>query len=156
MMSKSPTQLRAMALSGTISIPPRFPELATISFETCDDGTHPMLVVAHQKLSPKLSIKRTFFPIDVKSLFVPTSTTDVDFEKGEWFEGVQLGQKANLMLDRTKVEGILFVREQAQSLLEMEAGMTAAESAEFYPPLPEDRSVNHYNMDPPGKTAGCH
>lgn len=155
-MSKSPEQIRSMALSGTISIPPRFPELATISFERCDGGTYPMLVVAYQKLSPKLSIKRTFFPSDVKCLFVPKSTKNIDFEQGEWFEGSQLSKKAQLMLDLTKVEGILFVREQGQSLLEMEAGMTAAESAEFYPPLPDDRSVNHYNMEPPGNSAGCH
>ncbi|PHQ34731.1 hypothetical protein [Rhodopirellula bahusiensis] len=154
-MSKSPEQLRAMALSGTVSIPPRFPDLAIISFETCDNSTSPFVVVAYQKLSPKLSIKRTFFPSDLKCFFVPESTSHVDLENGEWFEGNQLLKKAQLMLDSTKVEGILYVREQAQSLLEMEAGMTAAESAEFYPPLPDDRSVNHYNMNPSGVSAGC-
>lgn len=155
-MSKSPEQVRAIALSGTVSIPPRFPELATISFEKGDAVADPAFVVASQQLSPKLSIKRSFYAMDVKCLFVPNSTSQVDLEDGEWFEGEKLAQKAYSLMNQGKVKGILYVREQAQSLLEMEAGMTAAESAEFYPPLPEDRSVNHYNMEPSGVTAGCH
>jgi hypothetical protein len=50
-------------------------------------------------------------------------------------------------LDKEPVKGIVYVRENASSMLELQAGLTAAESAEYYPPLPDDRSVNHYNMD---------
>ncbi|MCC9658449.1 hypothetical protein [Rhodopirellula halodulae] len=147
-MSTHPEKLRCMALSGTISIPPRFPDIATISFEKGDAPSDPVLIVATQRLSPKLTLRRSFRAEDVCSVFVPASETQVDYEKGAWLHDVELADKVQSMTNKGAIRGILYVREHAQSLLEMDAGMTAAESAEFYPPLPEDRSVNHYNMEP--------
>ena len=154
-VTKSEQQLRSMYLSGTISIPPRFPDLAEISFSKGESRKGPVFVVAMQQLSPKLVIKRSFFAEDVTSLFVPSDCKAVSLESGEWFEGEAFEDKAYELMDKGNVKGIIYVREHAQSMLEVEAGLTAAESAEYYPPLPDDRSVNHYNMNPLGKSAGC-
>lgn len=153
-MTRTTEQLRQFYLSGTVSIPPRFPDLAKISFEGGTSRRSQVFVVATQSISPKLTIKRSFFAQDVSSLFIPDETTNVDFERGTWFEGIELEDKIFLSLDKTEI-GIIYVRENAQSVLEMQAGLTAAESAEYYPPLPDDRSVNHYNMGSMGKSAGC-
>jgi hypothetical protein len=144
--------LRVMYLSGTVSIPPRLPDVADISFAKL--GTEKM-VVATQRISPKLIIKRSFSRYDVKSIFVPIDSERPDLDKGEWFEGDKLDDKIN---KEQGGKGIIYVLENAQSILELQAGLTAAESAEYYPPLPDDRSVNHYNMDADGagKKAGCY
>ncbi|TWT66409.1 hypothetical protein [Allorhodopirellula solitaria] len=154
-MSKTEQQMRAMYLSGTVSIPPRFPDLAEISFSRNDSREGPVFVTATQRLSPKLVIKRSFFAPDVTSLFIPNDTNQVDLEQGTWLEGEVLAEKAYDLLEKGTVTGIIYVREFAQSILEMEAGLTAAESAQYYPPLPDDRSVDHYCMHPEGVSAGC-
>ena len=38
------------------------------------------------------------------------------------------------------------MREQAAAFMQVAVGMTAAESVEYYPPLPHDRSVDHYRL----------
>ncbi len=133
-----------MYLSGTISIPPRLPDVAEISFTSIGKKD---IVVATQKLSPKLVIKRSFFLNDVASVFLPQNCDRVDLAKGEWLEDKTLAARAEDSLDKAPVKGIVYVRENASSMLELQAGLTAAESAEYYPPLPDDRSVDHYNMD---------
>jgi hypothetical protein len=133
-----------MNLSGTVTIPPRLPDVAEISFTIIGKKE---VVVVTQKLSPKLVIKRTFFLSDVASVFLPQNCESVDLTRGEWFEDKVLAAKAEYNLDKDPVKGIVYVRENAPSMLEVQAGMTAAESAEYYPPLPDDRSVNHYDMD---------
>jgi len=140
----SKEQLRLMYLSGTVTIPPRLPDVAEIAFRSLGKKD---VVIATQKISPKLIIKRTFFLADVTAIFLPTSFDAVDLTDGEWLEGKTLVGRADASLDKEAVKGIVYVRENAQSILELQAGLTAAESAEYYPPLPEDRSVNHYDMD---------
>ena len=149
-----------MYLAGTVSIPPKFPELATISFAVVNGR---FIVEATQELSPKLIIKRTFFAADVSSIFKPSNENIIDLRKGTFYEADALETFVKQRLKSKKVEfkGIVYVREHAQSSLEMTAGLTAAESAEFYPPLPNDRSVNHYDMNPGSTTSwqlppGCH
>jgi hypothetical protein len=147
-MSSSEEQLRAMYLSGTVSIPPRFPDVADITFRSVMSGKKTRtLVVATQMISAKVTIKRTFFVEDVTCIFLPTDCSAVDLQCGEWVDGDEVGLKARACVDQDAIQGILYVREHAQSLLEVQAGLTAAESAEYYPPLPDDRSVNHYRMD---------
>ncbi len=154
-MSKTEQQMRAMYMAGTVSIPPRFPDVAEITFTRNDSRNEPIFITASQRLSPRVIIKRSFFAQDVMSLFVPHDAKRVDLEKGTWFEDDLLKQKVSDLLDKSAVTGILYVREAAQSILEMEAGLTAAESAQYYPPLPEDRSVDHYCMNPTDVAARC-
>ncbi|TWU49141.1 hypothetical protein [Rubripirellula reticaptiva] len=155
-MSKTEQQLRSMYLSGTVSIPPRFPDVAEISFSQINQINGQIFITATQRLSPKLVIKRSFFADDVTSLFIPECPKQVDLDKGTWLEGKALADKVFHSMDKDVVQGIIYVREHAQSMLELEAGLTAAESAQYYPPLPEDRSVDHYSMNPTGKLAGCY
>ena len=158
-MSTNDERLRAMYLAGTVSIPPKFPELAIISFAVVNKR---FIVEATQQLSPKLTIKRTFFAVDVSSIFKPSNENVVDLRKGTFYEADELEAFVTERVKGRKsaFKGIVYVREHAQSSLEMTAGMTAAESAEFYPPLPTDRSVNHYDMNPAGTAwqlpPGCH
>lgn len=153
--SKTKEQLRAMYLAGTVSLPPRFPDIAEISFSSDDSTRGPIFITATERLSPKVMIKRTFFAQDVMSLFLPNDVSQVDFKSGTWFEGEVLAAKGYDSLDRAPLRGIIYVRENAQSILEMEAGLTAAESAQYYPPLPEDRSVDHYCMQSNDAAARC-
>lgn len=154
-MSMTEQQLRLMYLAGTVSIPPRFPDLADITFGKQDKLNGRVFVTATQTLSPKLVIKRSFFADDVTSIFVPCDASAVDFDNGGWFEGDLLANKVYQLINKGSLRGIVYVREDAQSMLHMEAGLTAAESAQYYPPLPEDRSIDHYSMNPAGRRAGC-
>ena len=151
-MAKSIEQLRSMYLSGTVSIPPRFPELAEISFSFEGAKADELVVDAVVVLSPKLTLKRSFFVADVSGIFEPNDPNCVDLKDGTWYAGTDVKAKARSSAssdpsNRKTIQGILYVREHAQSLLEVQAGLTAAESAEYYPPLPDDRSVNHYDME---------
>lgn len=151
-----------MYLSGTVSIPPQFPQLAEISFAYEGAKSDELVVEAVVVVSPKLTIKRSFFVDDVCGIFEPNDPNCVDLKDGSWFAGANVKTKARSHAsgdpgERKKIRGILYVREHAQSLLEVHAGLTAAESAEYYPPLPDDRSVNHYEMGigPAVLSAGC-
>ncbi|MGB7347689.1 MAG: hypothetical protein WBD20_25930 [Pirellulaceae bacterium] len=153
-MTRSSDELRLIYLSGTVSIPPRFPDVAQITFESGPSRDTPLIVATH-RISPKLVIKRIFFSCDVSAIFQPTADAPVDLENGRWFQGEDLQFKAEDEIGQPAIEGIVYVRENAQSILEMQAGLTAAESAEYYPPLPDDRSVNHYSMSK-DNAGGCY
>lgn len=150
-MTKIEQKLKSMTLAGTISIPPLKPNLANISF-VMEDGC--ILVVATEDLSPKLQITRTFFAEDVKAIcFTKSFKSAKDLDSGKWLLAEQVYSTGKKDVGKKPKSGILFVTESAQSQLEVQAGLTAAESAEYFPPLPDDRSVNHYAMDKGG--VGC-
>ena len=146
-MPQGDDRLRSMFLSGTVSIPPRFPDIADISFAYIGEKSQMLAVEVLSELSAKLTIKRTFFVDDVTCIFIPDDEAVVDLKKGKWYQGEEVQNKATSEKNKTAIRGIVYVRENAQSLLDVQAGLTAAESAEYYPPLPDDRSVNHYSMD---------
>ena len=60
---------------------------------------------------------------------------------GTWLLGNEISA---YLSGKDRVLGIVFVAEAESTLLEVHAGMTAGESAQYYPPLPSDRSFNHY------------
>jgi len=156
-VSKTESQLRAMYLSGTVSIPPKSPDVAEISFSRVQKRSGQVFVTVTQRMSAKLVIKRSFFAEDMMSLFIPSSPKQVDLNEGTWLEADELAEKIYQLMGKSVASGIIYVREHAQSMLELEAGMTAAESAQYYPPLPDDRSVDHYSMNSPrGLSAACH
>lgn len=144
-MSDSKQRQKSMSLAGTVSIPPRLPRLANISFEFEENM---FLIVATEDLSPKLQIKRTFFAHDVKAIFYPANDKRVDagLTDGKWVVGDGIRKESGARQNKKSKLGIIYVSEHAQSQLEVQAGLTAAESAEYFPPLPDDRSVNHYDM----------
>ncbi len=154
--------LRAMYLSGTVQFPPKFPDLAVVTYKTTDEAEtcwSLLQVVVEQQLSPKVKITRTFFVEDVSAIFYPHAAAiakrePCDFCNGTWFVGGEVKREAECNTD-DPVKAIVFVKENAKSLLEVTAGLTAAESAEYYPPLPNDRSQNHYRFKGDDEIAGC-
>ena len=141
MSTLTATQLRALSLASTVPVPATFPELGLVTIAdsgTGHNGTAKIVNVDHV-ISPRLKIARSFFLQDVSAIFVPENTNDVDFNRGTWLLGSDVGKADGKM-------AIAYVREDARVLMQVEVGMTAAESAEYYPPLPGDRSVDHYNL----------
>lgn len=156
-MLLSARQFRSMSLAGTVAVPQTFPELGRISIvlkssrrpSGVKDAGRDLLVVEHE-LSPKLTISRTFFLEEVAAVFVPTDPAKVDFEDGTWLVADEVGDgwPSPTNGSSKKTLGIAYVREDAATFMQVEVGMTAAESAEYYPPLPGDRSVDHYRFSP--------
>lgn len=149
----SKADLQKMYLAGTVTVPPRLPGVSQLTFEVSGKAFSQItLVKATQEISPKVTITRTFFLEDVKAIFVPDAGQRCDLKNGQWFAGPKaVSGKVEQFVGKDGFDGVIFVREDAQSLLETKAGLTAAENAEYYPPLPEDRSVSNYNL----KKVGC-
>jgi hypothetical protein len=159
-------QAHALHLAGTVSVPPTFPELGKLSLDrgACCVAPHGKTAPAdvlcvEQELSPRVCICRKFLLSDVSAVFIPRDPGNVSLSDGSWLLTGEINQ-----LERMEASsgggllGIAYVAENAQSLLQVEVGMTAAESVEYYPPLPDDRSANHYqftdcpDVGPPGGT----
>jgi hypothetical protein len=141
-----------MSLGGTVSVPQTFPQLARMTVidsapPPTGEPSRAMLKAEHQ-VSPKLAISRTFFLDDVAAIFLPDDAQSVDLQRGVWLLQREIPTFL-AALERNRGEsplGIAYVREQAPTLMLVEVGMTAAESAEYYPPLPDERSVDHYQI----------
>jgi hypothetical protein len=148
-----------MSLAGTVAVPQTFPQLARLSIvanspkrRSPEGQAGRYLLLVEHEISPKLTITRTFFLDQVAAVFIPADPTKVDFEDGKWFVGDDLAAAARGKTSGTAL-GIAYVRENAATLMQVEVGMTAAESAEYYPPLPHDRTVDHYRFEPLGTSA---
>jgi hypothetical protein len=150
-------QRRAMQLAGTVSVPQKFPQLGRISFlmsltAAGETALRLEYLVVDHVINAKLRILRSFRTSDVSAVFLPRNSGDVDFENGEWFLGGEIAEALPAALGNCggTARGIAYVPEQAATLMQVEVGMTAAESVDYYPPLPDDRSVDHYSMASPG------
>ena len=152
-----------MQLAGTVSVPQRFPQLAMISFAMNEadsselDVDFTYLAVDHL-INAKLRIRRSFRTSDVSAVFLPWNCDSVDLQNGEWFLGAEIIKALPTVLDNRggTARGIAYVPEQAATLMQVEVGMTAAESVDYYPPLPDDRSLDHYAMGAPSAETGRH
>jgi hypothetical protein len=146
-----------MYLAGTVAVPQTFPEVGRLSIEPKPPEPRPgevnvgrdLLVVEHE-ISPKLVISRTFFLSDVAAVFLPHDARRVNLDDGTWLVGGDVAAFWHAVKNNSPAGrlGIAYVREQAATLMQVEVGMTAAESMEYYPPLPNDRSVDHYRFNP--------
>ncbi len=141
-----------LALAGTITFPATFPRTIEIVLNPIgsDHGSYGhrqnVLLVAIERPSPRVTIRRSLFVNDVRAVFIPRDLHAVDYRNGDWLIGDDIRAGIQIFLNRgQELRGIVFVAEQIPSLLEVSAGMTAAESSQYYPPLPSDRSVNHYD-----------
>lgn len=160
-MNLNRRQAQAMCLAGTVAVPQKMPQLARLFVEqnqwpVAQSAPSAMLVAEH-RVSPKLTITRNFHLQDVAAVFVPDDPGNVDFERGTWLLSDEIAPFVAMMSHNGRREplGIAYVREQAQVLMHVEVGMTAAESAEYYPPLPNDPSVDHYEIPQAGPAAMC-
>lgn len=153
--------VRAMCLAGTVAVPQKMPQLARLAVEEGNGflpaAQSPMMLVAEHRVSPKLTITRNVHLQDVTAVFVPDDARDFDLERGTWLLGDEIAGFIDT-LSRSRPEpplGIAYVREQAPVLMQVVVGMTAAESAEYYPPLPSDPAVDHYEIPGAGASASC-
>jgi hypothetical protein len=155
---KNRSAAQSMLLAGTIPFPTIFPELGLLTYsEQGIDLPGPArsekraTLTAEQLLSPRLTIWRTFFVDDVAAVFLPDDEKQVKLADGEWL----LKGEVKALKKAGPSKGIVYVRENAPTLLYVQVGMTAAESAEYYPPLPDDRSLNHYRFSSSAELAGA-
>ncbi len=160
-------QLRSLSLSGTVALPSPYPELGKISLQpggviyhgAKGESAQEDLVVIEHVQSNRVTITRRVFLQDVRAVaFWPLDATP-----NNWFFGPEIARELRARTNANNCElmmGIAYVRESASVLMEVEVGMTAAESAEYYPPVLE-RSDAHYEMRPHitdchGGGCGCH
>jgi hypothetical protein len=147
-------QLRQFCISGTVTFPATFPQLARLELRKIDrlpkaqgSGLQrgDTLLVATENPSPRVSLTRSVLISDVRAVFIPRDYSSVSYENGIWLldSEVESGLEIELY-NRRDVWGIAFVPEFSPSLLEVSAGMTAGESIQYYPPLPRDPAHNHY------------
>lgn len=114
------------------------------------------LRVVH-RISPRLTITRLIPVHEVRAVFVPDDPDDAHLDRGRWYlpgevahqatsalaeRYGQVGREAHVEVAVFACPGIVYLAEAAPLLMQVEVSMTAAESAEYYPPLPHDRSLN--------------
>jgi hypothetical protein len=143
-------EVRALYLGGTVPVPSPFPETGVITL--CKDAIRPGLEIRRTALSvthtisAKLTITRTFSVDEVSAVCLIESG---DPRCGRWLLGPAIEKSLSEVQESCAksgktLRGIVYVREHAQTLMRVSVGMTAAESVDYYPPLPGDRSRNHY------------
>jgi hypothetical protein len=161
--------LRSMALAGTVAVPSPFPALGRIdvstygitkdevdgledptSFEALQFFRKVLVEIAHE-VNPRLTITRVVKLCDIAAVFQPADTSQVSLSQGQWYLSPEL---ETLVLEKLSelntqdlptlvpllCKSISYLPETAKVLLRVETGMTAAESVEYYPPTPGDRS----------------
>lgn len=148
----SPSQVRQLSLAGTVSCPPQFPDVGKINLqlrvipENCEQAHcgHDLIEVVHE-VSPRVEISRQFLVESVHAMFLPKDPKAVDLKRGHWYFGRQVREKLEeARRKKEAVVGIVYTPESASTLMRVDVAMTAAESAQYYPPLSGDRSHNHY------------
>jgi hypothetical protein len=144
---------RHLLLSGTVTFPATFPQIGRISLisepipcgvEGQKQRNQEMLIV-QEFPSARVTITRKLFADNVRAVFIPQDPNRVNYACGTWLLANEI---AEYLRCEKRVHGIAFVSETESTLLEVRAGMTAGESAQYYPPLPTDRSYNHYGGQP--------
>lgn len=145
-------QLKHLAVSATVTFPATFPRLAEIRLREDRDGAltcgeqRTTYLVAIERPSLRVTMRRVLPISDVRAIFIPRDSRCVHPDDGTWLLGPEVEVGIRLQIaNRERLHGIVYVAEQTSTLLEVEAGMTAADSAQYYPPLPCDRAVNHYD-----------
>jgi hypothetical protein len=147
-------QAQSLHLAGTVSVPPTFPELGKLTLERGACGAAPHgkkapadVLCVEQQLSPRVCIIRKFLVSDVSAVFVPRTPGNVNLSDGDLLLTGEINQIEKMEANSgSGLLGIAYVPENARTLMQVEVGMSAAESVEYYPPLPDDRSVNHYQF----------
>lgn len=154
--------LRALCLAGTVTIPSPFPQLGRITLATIEHATlaptpgcnvksaRPNCLRIEHVQSPRLLIARYVLLEEVEAVFLPADPDAPHLLEGKWYAGTarcaKFAKRLARRADGDAAVGIVYVREQARVLMHVEVGMTAAESAEYYPPMVRDRSDAHYSL----------
>jgi hypothetical protein len=150
-------QYRQCMLSGTVTFPPTMPAVAQLELRTLDHApasgpgmlAGDRVLVATQCSSPRVTIKRSILLCDVRAVFLPRDPARIRYDDGLWLLDRDVAACLPVHLQSIqRLLGVVFVPEFSPSLLEVSAGMTACESIQYYPPMPHDRSHNHYEGAP--------
>jgi hypothetical protein len=156
-MNQQREDLRHLMLAGTITFPSTFPNLGLLSFEEQADlaeitsSTSSRYLCVTEETSVSVTIRRKVPLSDVRAVFIPRDCRHVRLEDGTWYLGNEIEQSLVVLFRNSiQVRAIAYIAEATATLLEVRAGMTAAESSQYYPPIACDRSNNHYN---PGMTS---
>ncbi len=153
-------EYRQMLLAGTVTFPATFPHVGRLELrsETLSvlSGKSEDLLAVIETPSARVTLCRQVLASSVRAVFLPRDPQHVNYADGIWLlpGEIVLGLKLQLQNANGLLYGIVFVAECEPSILTMSAGMTAAESVQYYPPLPGDPSHNHYNPFPGGRTPG--
>ncbi|WP_345683875.1 hypothetical protein [Novipirellula caenicola] len=145
---------RQLLLAGTVTFPATLPRVAELSLQSIEQlpvsdcgGVKPggEWLLATERPSPRVTIIRSVLVTEVRAVFLPQNPANFDWDHGTWLlESEVLPGLQKQLNDAPRVLGILYVPEFSPTLLEVHTGMTAAESSQYYPPLPCDRSRDHY------------
>jgi hypothetical protein len=113
---------------------------------TAQSTGHEVLLVVTERPSARVTLKRCLPVSQARAVFLPRNPTSVRLNDGTWLldDEVSVGLRCALN-ELPVVQGIVYVAEHSPTLLEVHAGLTAAENAQYYPPLPCDRSQDHYD-----------
>jgi hypothetical protein len=146
-------QLRSFALAGTVPVPSPFPEVGRITLvpgglvygRMAGEPVREDLVVIDHAQSNRLLVRRRVLLRDVAAVvFAP-----LDACEDNWYFGPEIGGELGARAKQGRDDlllGIAYVREQAPVLMQVEVGMTAAESAEYYPPPVGEATDDHYAL----------
>lgn len=150
-------EYRQMVLAGTVSFPATFPQVGRISLtlEKIPASHQPDLEFLSVTESPsaRVTMVRRVLAKSVRAVFIPRDPRQVNYADGEWLLGEEVLPGLTCKLGGSSMlNGIVFVPENEPSMLNVSVGMTAAESVQYYPPLPNDPAHNHYNAWPAGST----
>ena len=125
-------------LVGTIAIPNAFPELATIQSHAQarligGGALDNVLQIIERK--PQWTIVRTVSVRDVIAVFTTTETNPGEIRR-DWLNAKNwiTGKRSIRDIKGTQT-GIAYVSDRARVIMNIEFGMTAADSAEYYPPV---------------------
>jgi hypothetical protein len=141
-----------LALAGTVPVPTPYPEVGRLSlvpgglvYDRTREQVQEDLVVIEHLQSNRVLVRRSLLLRDLAAVvFVPV-------DRGEnWFFGPEIGKELAARSNSNRDDllmGIAYAREQAPVLLEVEVGMTAAESAEYYPPAVGEPTDDHYTLE---------
>ena len=159
--------LHALHLAGTISIPNPFPEPGWISLDALSSSKgrkradEDVVRIEHVH-SNRLVISRRVRIDDIQVMHLADDSKNPEELRDRWCVG---RSGLSLWLDGLRknrprpLVGTVFVRETTPVLMQVEVSMTAAESAEYYPPVVRERSDAHYAFSeaglPVATSCGC-
>ncbi|MGE5192437.1 MAG: hypothetical protein ACM3U2_08025 [Deltaproteobacteria bacterium] len=159
--------IQALHLAGTVSIPNPFPEPGWISLDalTSSKGRkradEDVVRVEHVH-SNRLVISRRVRIDDVQVMHLADDPKNPRELRDRWCVG---RSGLSIWLDGLRKSrprpllGTVFVRETTPVLMQVEVSMTAAEAAEYYPPVIRERSDAYYAIPEagpyPGACYGC-
>lgn len=147
-------EYRQMLLAGSVTFPATFPQVGRLTLLVESRPARPSdqleILAVEEYPSPRVTLTRRVLAAKVRAVFLPRDARAVHFTDGQWLleDEIVAGLKQRLADGPGPVFGIVFVPESEPSMLHVSAGMTAAESSQYYPPLPNDPSHNHYNPWP--------